>query len=350
MTRYVLANPGEPIQQSVAAWARNNGLGVVVDRLESWFHDDPPSPDPAEELALQTPDTTAPSVTTTTTPPPWAPTRIEPLVTPPLKGEGRWRSVLDVGGEARIWATSLRPLPRYASVVATAAAWDPAEVHAALYHGDEIPGGGPWNNWRRVRGAAKPALLAAFNGGFRFEHKAGGYFAEGRIVREFVDGYATFAIDRDGRATIGVLGEDVVDDGSWASLRQNLPPLVRGGVSVYRNYGSVDWGKDYGNKIYTFRSAVCTKSDGSMLYVAVGDVNIEMLVETLLVLDCDTAMQLDINGNWPLFSVFSGLGTGEREGSAIDKRMGNRNRYLNGAPKDFFALFDPALLPAGAVK
>lgn len=350
VTRYVLANPGEPVQQSVAAWARNAGLGPVVDRLEAWFHDDPPSTEAAGELALQTPDTTAAPMTTTTVPPPWAPQRIEPVVTPPLKGEGRWRPVLDVDGEARIWATSLRPLPDYASVVATAAVWDRAGVHAALYHGDEIPGGGPWQNWRRVRGDAKPALLAAFNGGFRFEHKAGGYVAEGRTVRPLVEGYATFAIAGDGTATVGVLGEDVADDGSWASLRQNLPPLVRGGVSVYRNYGKVDWGKDYGNKIYTFRSAVCTRTDGSMLYVAVGDVNIEMLVRTVLAFGCDTAMQLDINGNWPLFSVFSGLGTSGREGTAIDKRMGNRNRYLNGAPKDFFALFEPTLLPPGAVK
>lgn len=350
VTRYVLANPGEPVQQSVAAWARNHGMGALVDRLESWLHTDPPSREPADELALQAPDTTAPAVTTTTVAPPWAPERIEPPIAPPLKGEGRWRPVAESTGAARIWATSLRPLAEYGSVVATAAVWDPSTVHAALYNGDEIPGGGPWTNWRRVRGAAKPALLATFNGGFRFEHRAGGYFTEGKTVREFIDGYATFAIAADGSATIGVYGDDIVNDGSWKSLRQNLPPLVRGGVSVYQNYGGVDWGKDYGNKIFTFRSAVCTRADGSMLYVAVGDVNIAMLVDTALVLGCETAMELDINGNWPLFSVFGGLGTTERQGNAIDKRMGNRNRYLNGAPKDFFALFDPAILPPGAVK
>jgi hypothetical protein len=354
VTRYVMANPGEPVQQSIAAWARNHGMGTVVDRLEAWFHDDPPSAEPADELGLMTPDddatSTASAATSTTIAPPWAPVRIEPLVAPPLKGEGRWRPVLETGGTVRIWATSLRPLPEYASVVATAAVWDPSTVHAALYNGDEIPGGGPWSNWRRVRGAAKPALLATFNGGFRFEHKAGGYFTEGRTVRDFRDGWATFAIGVDGTATVGIHGDDIVAGPRWRSLRQNLPPLVRGGVSVYRDYGSIDWGKDYGNKIYTFRSAVCTRTDGSMLYVAVGDVNIAMLVDTLLVLECDTAMQLDINGNWPLFSVFAGFGTSDREGSAIDKRMGNRNRYLNGAPKDFFALFDPSLLPPGAVK
>jgi len=30
--------------------------------------------------------------------------------------------------------------------------------------------------------------------------------------------------------------------------------------------------------------------------------------------------------------------------------MGNRNRYLNKSTKDFFALYDPVTLPAGAVE
>ena len=39
-----------------------------------------------------------------------------------------------------------------------------------------------------------------------------------------------------------------------------------------------------------------------------------------------------------------------KAGRLLDRRMGNRNRYLNKSTKDFFALYDPATLPAGSVE
>jgi hypothetical protein len=48
--------------------------------------------------------------------------------------------------------------------------------------------------------------------------------------------------------------------------------------------------------------------------------------------------------------VYSDFGKPTRWGKIIDNRMGDPNRHLNGSTKDFFALFDPETLPAGAVK
>jgi len=48
LTRYVLAHPNDPLQQNVASWARNKGMGVVVDKLESWLHNDPPAVAPTD--------------------------------------------------------------------------------------------------------------------------------------------------------------------------------------------------------------------------------------------------------------------------------------------------------------
>ncbi|MEY3505417.1 MAG: hypothetical protein RI898_170, partial [Actinomycetota bacterium] len=61
-------------------------------------------------------------------------------------------------------------------------------------------------------------------------------------------GFATFGIRADGSSTIGIWGKDMTDDGSWKSLRQNLPPLVNDAKSVYANYPSINWGEDYTNK------------------------------------------------------------------------------------------------------
>ena len=257
---------------------------------------------------------------------------------------------MKVRGVPLVYATSIRPLWCYGSVVATAATYDPTRVHTALFNGSEMPGGSNWTNGKKISKKAVPSLLASFNGGFRFEHHPGGYFAEGKTVRPLRKGFATFAISKTGESKVGVWGDDIRDDGTWKSLRQNLPPIVKNGKSVYANYPEVDWGQDYDNKVYNFRSAVCRRTDGLMMFVAVGKVNIRMLADSLIVLGCSTAMELDINGTWPYFAIYSDFGKSTRRGFIIDKRMGDPNRHLKNSTKDFFALFDPETLPVRAVK
>ena len=436
VTRYVLAHPNEPLQQNVASWARNNGMGAIVDQLEAWLHNDPPAAAPADTLALVTDipdDTTSPlptdaaptstttdpnstvapntpstsqpastkttaggspspaivkdrpssascptrdtdQTTTTSTIAPIEPTTtttgvtipgetttttttvaprpldITPVVTPGIKGEGEWKAVARVRTKPIVYASSIRPLWCFGSVVATMATYDPNKVRAALFNGTEVPGGRGWRNGSKIRGAALRSLIASFNGGFRFEHSPGGYITEGRKVQNMKKGYATFAIRKDGFSTVGIWGRDITDDDTWVSLRQNLPPLVDDGKSVYAKYDKVDWGQDFGNKVYNYRSAVCIRFDGLMMFVAVGKVNIGMLADTLVFLGCRTGMELDINGTWPFFATYSNFGKVSRIGQTIDTRMGDPQRHLNGATKDFFALFDPETLAPDAVR
>ncbi len=290
------------------------------------------------------------STTTSSTTIPAKPADIQSQLLPALPGEGTWQAIMRVRTKPIVYATSIRPLWCFGSVVATMATFDPIRVHTAMFNGTEMPGGTGWKNGSKIRGSALRSLIASFNGGFRFEHQPGGYVTEGKTVRTMRKGYATLAISADGTSTVGVWGDTITDDGSWASLRQNLPPLVHNGKSVYANYPKVDWGQDFGNKVYNFRSAICLRTDGLMMFVAVGKVNIGMLADTLVVLGCKTGMELDINGEWPYFSVYSDFGKATRRGAVIDNRMGDPNRHLNGSTKEFFALFDPETLPAGAVK
>jgi hypothetical protein len=419
VTRYVLAHPNEPLQQNIASWARNKGMGAVVDQLEVWLHDEPPAVAPVDTLALapldteppqadttvpaasavttttRVPENTAPAVrrpmkatqscpaptnivtttlapgqtttttttttttsstlpgettTTTTTTIPARPVNVEAVISPAIKGEGVWRAIAKVRKEPMIYATSIRPLWCYGSVVATMATYNPTKVRAALFNGTEIPGGKGWKNTSSIRGSAVRSLIASFNGGFRFEHEPGGYVTEGRTIRKMRKGYATFGIRPDGTSTIGIWGEDMRPDEGWTSLRQNLPPLVAENKSVYASYKAVDWGQDFDNKVFSFRSAACVRMDGLMMFVAVGKVNIGMLADTLVILGCRTAMELDINGTWPFFSTYTNFGKTNRQGRTIDTRMGDPDRHLNGATKDFIALFDPQTLKPGAVK
>jgi hypothetical protein len=386
VTRYVLAHPGYSLQQNVATWARNKGLGTVVDRLELWLHSEAPSAAPAVSLALEPatvdtfPATTVPAVTSTTVPttttttttvatppapggtsttvqtttttstvPP--PSDVAPVITPALRGEGQWNVLFTLGKKKVpvVWGMSVRPFAKYGSVVATAAVFDQTRLRAAMFNGSDVPGGGPWTNSRKVPAAGMRSVVAAFNGGFRFEHDPGGYVTEGVTVRKMKRGLATVGIDRNGTMRVGVWGDDMRTADGWLSLRQNLPPLVHNGRITWQDFKWTDWGTDFGDKVYTYRSGLCRRTDGSLMYVSAGDVNIDLFARMMLQFGCDTAMQLDINGNWPHFSTYSNFGARSRYGKPLDVRMGDPQRFLKGYDKDFFALFDPRSIPDGAV-
>ncbi|MFM7263220.1 MAG: phosphodiester glycosidase family protein, partial [Acidimicrobiales bacterium] len=353
LVRHVLAHPGYGLQQNVATWARNKGLGTVVDWLESVTLNDPPAAAPASSLALAevpdtVPDTSAPTTappttvpvttsvpastttastlpgetttTSSTTLPP--PVDVAPVISPALRGEGKWRVLFTLGKSRRpvVWGTSMRPFSTYGSVVATAAVFDQTRLRAAMFNGSDIPGTGDWQNWEKVPPAALRSLVAAFNGGFRFEHDPGGYVTEGVTVRKMKRGRATVGIDSSGTLHVGVWGDDMDSRGDWVSLRQNLPPLVEAGTPTWQDHKWTDWGTDFGDKKYTYRSGLCRRTDGSTMFVAANDVNIDLFARLMLLLGCDTGMQLDINGNWPHFSTYSGFGTRNRYGRPLDVR------------------------------
>ncbi|MEY3806671.1 MAG: hypothetical protein RIR69_1483 [Actinomycetota bacterium] len=362
LVTYIFDHPGDSVQQNVAAWARNNHMGAVVDKLEEWLKADPPSTEAATELGLEINNGAGETVTSTTIATPTVPnpqnklinnrskpTAVTPVVAPALAGEGEWVSFAELRGEPIAYATSFRPFADFASVVASAVVIDQSKVTAGLFNGNELPGG-TWNNGSRIMKAAVPSLLLAFNGGFRFEHHQGGYFTEGKMLKPLREDQATFAIDHAGFATVGVLGRDLFDDGSWKTLRQNLPPMLMNGEISLEEFRDTHWGNDYGKVIYTFRSATCLRNDGRLLFAVAGDVDIDMFADILKTLDCLTAMQLDINGTWPQATTYSGFGTTDRQGTVLDRRMKNVNRYLNKSAKDFFAFFDTATLPPGLVK
>jgi hypothetical protein len=151
---------------------------------------------------------------------------------------------------------------------------------------------------------------------------------------------------------LGQYGRDLTNDGSWVSLRQNLILIVDGGVSQVRRgqQEGVWWGADYGNAVYVPRSAVCELADGRLAYVLVGPVEATQLAQSLINLGCRKAIQLDINGHWPVFFTFQHNADQSLTPQFVDRRMGgNPRRFLSGSTKEFFAFFDAGLVPASSV-
>ena len=74
------------------------------------------------------------------------------------------------------------------------------------------------------------------------------------------------------------------------------------------------------------------------------------LPQVLIEVGCVTAIQLDINGQWPNFTVFAHGADGAVVGFTVDKRMrADDKRYLQVTSKEFFAFFDATLVPAASV-
>lgn len=337
----------ESLSATLATWARDHGLGVVVDELEQLRYGSPPSAEPASELG--TIETSAavekspPSPVTTLSPPP-----LETRVTPALPKEGLWEVARRVDGKPAIWVSGIRPLKSSPSVTATYALVDQDLTYAAMWNGPEIPGKPGFSRYKAVSPELHPYLLAAFNGGFRKEHTQGGYFTEGRQVWEMDPKAATLGIDKSGRVHIGLLGAEVIRD-EMVSVRQNVRLLVRESKSVVAGklFG---YGSSHDRNLYIVRSAICEREDGKMLFAVVGPVDAEQLAVSLMRAGCAVAMQLDVNAAWPKFSIYDPA-TPKPHTRWIDKRnTGPSDMFLKSAPKDFFALFDRTALPANLIE
>jgi hypothetical protein len=290
--------------------------------------------------STSSPSTTAASSST------YAPARITGL---PRASEGSWTSRFELGGAPVIWSSTFHPLAGAPDVKVVAAVIDQTRLTAALYNGFQLPGGGPWKNGDHVATPARSSLVLAFNGGFLFKHITGGYYTEGRTVKPLRDGQATLGVRKDGRLVLGIYGQDMTNDGTWLSFRQNLPPIVLNGKKSLSLYPGTYWGNNFHSVDLDYRSAICNRADGRLMYVAMGMVRIGTLADEMAALGCTTAMELDINGHWPQFAWYDGLGTATRSGVLLDTRMWKPFRYLTSSEKDFIAMFDPATLPKGAV-
>jgi len=262
--------------------------------------------------------------------------------------DGKWQPTVTLGGRTVVWVSHYWAMAGNPSIIASAAVVEQTALHAALFNGPIIPGPGNWKNGNHVPTSLVPSLVAAFNGGFEFQHMFhSGFKTEGKEVKPLENGTATIAVSHDGQIKVGILGVDIKDDGTWLALRQNLPPVVVNGRINTNTHSENVWGTNYGGVMVSNRSGVCTRYDGRIMFVYVGLVRVPTFAKVMVEMGCKTGMQLDINGTWPQFTTYSGFGTATRSGNPIDSRMTNPDRYLNHSQKDFIAFFDPATLPPG---
>jgi hypothetical protein len=179
----------------------------------------------------------------------------------------------------------------------------------------------------------RPALLAAFNGGFKMAAAAGGYEQEGHVLYPLRDGLASLVIDRSGHARIVVwpaAGTDAY------SVRQNLQPLVLDGRPTAASSDWGLWGATLGGGEYVARSAVGENAAGDLIYAGSMSATPYDLARSLARAGARIGMELDINPAWVQLDV------ARHPGGELHATVYGQNRpadqYLDGWTRDFFTV------------
>ena len=307
-----LMNPalGSSVSSRFAEWARGHGASSIVNWVENeWYsHHPPPVGGTLPAGAIRTPSTSAPTIATSVAYLP-TPQPIVPFASPAIAGEGEWSPVgRRVDGVPAIYETTLRPDAVHTSYVVGVAWMDTKLLHASLYSGSQIPGGGPYLRTAPIRSPEARTLVAAFNAGFLMANANGGYYTDGKTVLPLRSGAASFVVYRDGSANVVAWGQGATMTKKVVSVRQNLDLLVNNGKTVpglYANDTS-KWGFTLGNAVYVWRSGVGITANGALVYVgaAAPGLNITDLANLLVRAGAVRAMELDINTDWVNFSSY----------------------------------------------
>ena len=275
--------------------------------------------------------TTTTSTTTTTTVPPTTTTTEEP----------GWSVV---GTDGLGIAVDERTFTGPSGGAVTVVRFRAGRVQFALHVGSEDPPVGtaviPPNAGAAIGPQETSVLVGAFNGGFKTTAGAGGFEVDGQVLNPLVAGDASLVIDADGSAHIGVWGQSVPTPGEQVvSVRQNLPPLVSGGVPNPTVGDASAWGAMLGPGPAVPRSALGQDASGNILYAAGMSLVPSDLAVGLVDAGALNAMELDINPEW--VQAVGAPSPGGPLAALIPGQNRPADQYQAGWSRDFVTVLAP---------
>lgn len=285
----------------------------------------------------------------------WPPAKVKPPVFGRVnKGEGIWvRAMPDFvrtlpEAPSPIYKTFTRPdiMRPYVRVDLFAMDMRQLELHMVGGHEDPRSTTGSVGTGKIPhRKEVLSKLVAAFNGAFKTMHGAYGMMVERDVLLPPREKAATVAALEGGQTAMGSWPEGTPIPPHMISLRQNLDPLVENGVvNPRRRYL---WGFTLSEDIQemnTVRSGICLTDDGTLIYAWGEDLTATTLGIAMNAAGCVYGMHLDMN---PLHTAFiyyrfeDDIDMDNLKYKSQLARTGMRylpDRYINGAPKDFFFL------------
>ena len=332
-----LSVPGsDSLAARVAEWGRGHGLSGVIDALERTAYQPPES---GGRVAAGSPLTKAGTAPSPAGLPPSGLLPISALARPAVRGEGVWRVVAAVGGRPALQVAFVRPDAVHTSYTAGLAWMDTSLLRLVLHPGTQEPGGGRWSQPPQLSSADRPAVLGAFNGGFRLDAARGGFLLGGRTAGVLRDGAASLVITADGRGQVGQWGRDVHPGRSVVAVRQNLDLLVDGGQVAPGLDSNTRhrWGATIGNRLYVWRSGVGQTATGALVYAAGDRLSAATLAELLRRAGSVRAMELDINAEWTSYVLYPTTAF-PTERNLLPDMQRSAKRYDTTGSRDFVAV------------
>lgn len=275
--------------------------------------------------------------------------QISPMVTPSIAGEGAWitqeMAPSPYNNLPLVAKTFLRPDPSHPYAVVTLLQFDNRFMLLHMVAGTNEPGGP-----RGIHGPGKipstvqngNALLAAFNGGFKYADGQYGMKADGAVYVPPQPGVVTIAVTKAGHMILGTWGVDPRLNSGNADLvawRQNASPLIDKGTINLLTQDGAAWGGTILNSAYTWRSGIGITAQGTLIYAAGNSLTALTLATALRAAGAVTAMQTDINPYWVRAFLYKRDSHGALTITKLNPNMqGNGTEYLNGTARDFFYL------------
>ncbi len=355
-----LNKPGsDTLSVRTVEWIRDHGGNGIVNTVERWWYTNNPPPTGGTPNAIKTQKTVADATDKSSAPPTYPqiqrlppPTaRVPTPATDVQENEGVWqptgRLVL---GQPAVYTTFVRPDAAHTAYY-TGLMWlDTKLLRANYVVGTEQPGGGPnpWNS--QIPPERRDVAIAAFNSGFKMDTANGGAYLDGQTIVPLLDGAASFIINQDGSANVGVWGRDFVMSPDIEAVRQNLVLIVDNGQlnPGLRESDNSDFGATLGGDVYVWRSGVGVTADGALVYAGGPAMSITALARTLQAAGAVRAMEMDINTDW--VSAFTYQPNVTVPGDPIegvkllDGMTHDGSQYFQQNSRDFFAFTADAKL------
>jgi hypothetical protein len=191
-------------------------------------------------------------------------------------------------------------------------------------------------------------VVGAFNGAFKTTHGEYGMMVNRRVLLPPKPGAATILVNADGRTGFGTWPQTPAIPQDMLSFRQNLEPLVDGGIANPSQRKQWGW-HSHATGMLTHRSALCLTASGHMIYAWGPEVTGDTLGNALVQAGCVYAVHLDMNPRHTAFVYLDvrGLGSRNYDAKILAPAMDVLpERFIRWSPKDFFYLTLRELVPA----
>ena len=338
-----LSAPGDDVPTKLAEWARDHGLGPAVTLAETIQYKLSPPQTGGTPDTSQLASGAAEAANAAKAHGGAALLALQPRLSTPdspaLAGEGVFVPAVTTKAGPVVQVTFVRPDTVHTSYL-TGVAWMSHTLRFVLHPGYQDPGTAGMSQPDQITNAQLTGLVASFNGGFKLKDAQGGYYDHGHTVGTLTNGAASFVIYKDGHATVGTWGADVSLTPDVAFVRQNLQPLITGGVVAANLDANVQstWGTTVGGGFAVWRSGIGVTKTGDLVYAGGDALSVSALADILHRAGAVTAMQLDINKAWVSYMYYA-RSSSHLTPHKLAAFQRPADRYLNPTSRDFVAVY-----------